>query len=516
MTDVRFVPNITPITADWLNDANTVINHLSPLSTSAGAALVGIIQPSTGAVLRTAEDKLLEASVSAEDFGAVGDDPTHDDWDGLQEAVNTGKRVKLLGKTYYISKPLEAEYYNLEAAGWGSSLTPTTAKTLIKKTTHTLGTHATVNGISYAVDSVISIVHPTDSFSNGWSLKGVSFEGISDGDRNAYVLYAPRISQFSMGNVALGFGTNGFYSTSAWDARFNHVQAFNCTTGWNVVNGAGSTSWTANNISALSCTHGFSIVDLQYSTFNSCYAEGSTQSMWNFTASKNVVLNGCGGESPTGSLLSINSSNIALVAWQSGTITGLSGVSAIEVADSELTLINSIFQDFSSVNGAKNMTITGSGSPSKLYAINTAIPILGATSTVDGNSVYVQDTTAGVAAVRGKQSQMALVVESTDNVTGVFFKNGVFSTAGTPTCTFKQINNTVVFTVRITCTVSGAGAGTIILDVPFTLAANSVFGTAFAGGNAAPVYRYAATQIRADLTAAAGATEIVFSGTMNL
>jgi hypothetical protein len=67
MTDVRFVPNITPITADWLNDVNTTVNGLP---TSGGAALVGTIQTGTGAVLRTVQAKLRE-SISGRDFGGV-------------------------------------------------------------------------------------------------------------------------------------------------------------------------------------------------------------------------------------------------------------------------------------------------------------------------------------------------------------------------------------------------------------------------------------------------------------
>lgn len=50
MTDVRFVPNITPITADWLNDVNTITNGLG---TTTGSGRVGWIRNAIGAVATT-------------------------------------------------------------------------------------------------------------------------------------------------------------------------------------------------------------------------------------------------------------------------------------------------------------------------------------------------------------------------------------------------------------------------------------------------------------------------------
>ena len=477
----------------------------------------GFIQAGTGAVQRTVESKLQDV-VFAEDFGAVGDDPSHDDWPALQAAINTLRPVKLLGKTYYISKPLEAEYFNLEGAGHGYSLTPATAKTIIKKTTNELGTTATRDGIAYNVDSVISIVHPATSYSNGVQIKGVSFEGVSNANRNSYIIYAPRISRFKFDTVQIGFGNVGFYSTSAWDAVLSHVQAASCNTGWQVVTSAGgSTSWTASNISANNCGTGFSFDKLNYSTFNSCYAESTTATQWSLVACKNVVLNSCGGEAPTGRLLSLNSSTVVANAWQSGPVVGVNGVEAISVVDSDLTLINSLAQDFSAVNGAKNMTITGSGSPSNVKLINSRIPSNGAATTVDGFSTFVNDTTASKTSVRGAVTDFAYVRERALNGS-VFLGNGVFGGLGTPVCEYKQINNTVFFTISVTCTSTAAGSGSIILDVPYSLPNNttSVSGSAYAGGAPARVYRYDPTRIRADITAVAGVTTVYFFGQINL
>ena len=514
VTEVKLAANA--VTSGKIADG-TIVNADVNASADITAGKLSFTQAGTGATARTVDAKLKD-TVSAEDFGAVGNNPAGDDWPALQAAINTGKPVVLLGKTYYISKPLEAEYFNLQGAGFGSSLTPSTAKTVIKKTTNAVGTTATRDGISYAVDSVISIVHPLTSFSKGVQIKGVSFEGISNASRNAYVVYAPRIAQFKFDTILMSFGVVGFYSTSAYDARLDHVQAASCTTGWQVVTSSGgSTSWTANNISTNACASGFSFNKLNYSTFNSCYAESTTVTAWSLIAAQNVVLNGCGGEGPTGKVLSLNTASIVVNGWQSGQIVGASGVDAITVVDSNLTFINSLVQNFSAVNGAKIMTVTGPGSPSNVKLINSRIPTNGAAATIDGNSTFLDDTTASKDSVRGFATDQAYVKEQTVNGS-VFFSNGVFTGLGTPLCTYRQINNTVFFTISVTCASTSAGTGTIILDVLYTVLATAtgIHGSAFAGSTPALVYRHSSTRIRADMTAAAGQTSVLFGGQINL
>lgn len=50
MTNVTFVPNITPINADWLNDVNTTVNTLP---TSTGTSLIGWLRGATSSVAST-------------------------------------------------------------------------------------------------------------------------------------------------------------------------------------------------------------------------------------------------------------------------------------------------------------------------------------------------------------------------------------------------------------------------------------------------------------------------------
>lgn len=76
--------------------ANTVGAFLKSLLASTGSSVIGFIHAGTGATARTAQDKLRD-TVSALDFGAVGDGST-DDTAAIASALATGKTV-LLPKT---------------------------------------------------------------------------------------------------------------------------------------------------------------------------------------------------------------------------------------------------------------------------------------------------------------------------------------------------------------------------------------------------------------------------------
>lgn len=516
MASTTFVTGTT-ITSDWANDVDAhVYNQEVNAHTS---DKISYLPSGTGAVSTTVETKLRE-SVSVKDFGAVGDGVT-DDTAAIQAAVNTKAKVTLPAGTYLVSAPIESEYFNLEGAGVGSSLTPTTAKTTIKKTTHTLGSAIVRNGINYAADSILSIIHPTDSWAQGCSITGIAFEGISDIDRNNYCIYSPRTANFQMSKVQLNFAARGFFGASCWDMVWNSVQASNCDVGFlHEPSGQPSgTSWTFTNVSTNACDFGFDIKGLNYSTFNSCYSEGSTSTAWNFSTAKNITLNGGGGENPTGQLLALNTADVVINGWQTGPLVGVNAVSAISVNDSTLTLIGSTIQNFSTVNGAKNMTITGVGSPSTVKLINSTIPTNGAATTVDGFSTLLNDSPANRVSMRGyADAEFVYSVNRIDTTTAVFFSNGVFTATGIPTYRYKQINDVVYYSIYLTCTVSGAGTGTIILSTPFNAAsATSVFGTAFIGSGIGNMYSYSGSQLRVDFAAIpAGATEIYINGQMNL
>ncbi len=102
MTSTVFQPGTT-ITHQWLNDVNTttytglpneIANRTSAdtaivtnLSNSSGSSLVGYTEGGTGAVATTVQAKL-RASISVEDFGAIGNGTT-DDSAAIQAAISS-------------------------------------------------------------------------------------------------------------------------------------------------------------------------------------------------------------------------------------------------------------------------------------------------------------------------------------------------------------------------------------------------------------------------------------------
>jgi hypothetical protein len=92
------------------------LQDLSSTAAGDGAALVGFKQAGTGAVDRTALDKMREL-VSVKDFGAVGDGVA-DDTAAIQAAIATGRTVWFPGhSTYRITSPLVANQSWIQDVG---------------------------------------------------------------------------------------------------------------------------------------------------------------------------------------------------------------------------------------------------------------------------------------------------------------------------------------------------------------------------------------------------------------
>jgi len=475
-----------------------------------------LIVVSTGVPTQSFVLDVSSGEVLVDAAGATRD--TADSYGAIQAVLNLNLITKFLGGTYLISQPIESEWWHLKGAGRGSSLTPTSAKTLIRKTTHTLGSAITRDSISYAVDSVASLIHPEASYAQGSIIDGVNFAGISNADRNAIILYQPRCSRFKYSRFVMEHGVVGYSSVATWDAQWDLVEAFQCTTGIEHLLGSsgGGTSWTANNLTTNFCDNGFNLEGLQYSVFNSCYSEATTNTCFKFNSSKNIVMNAGGGENPTGQLLNLGSSDVIINGWQTGLLIGISGVAAIKVNDSNLSINGSIIQDFSAVNGAKNVEVTGSGAPSNVSINDSRVPVLGSETTVDGFSYYSDDKVNRTTKVRGKQTLKPTMVKISGN-TANFSNTGVISSVGVITAEYVQIDKRVFYTIRIADVVAnGAGSGTIILDVPYSLPVGA-FGTCYGSGSSSNVFMYDPTRIRSIIIATgAGTTEWIWDGVFDL
>ena len=88
---------------------------------------------------------------------------------------------------------------------------------------------------------------------------------------------------------------------------------------------------------------------------------------------------------------------------------------------------------------------------------------------------------------------------------------------GTITAEYVQIDKRVFYTIRIADVVaSGAGTGTIILNIPFAFAAGA-FGTCYGSGSSSNVFEHSSTRIRANIEAVgAGTTEWIWDGVFDL
>ena len=132
MADTTFVDYTTPaVNAEWLNEINNHVWNDIPVQgiTLHAANKIGFVQSGTGAVARTAHDKLLEF-VSAKDFGAVGDGVTDDTGAMLAFAAASAGRKFIPPGRYKITQMLSFQPGDVvEGAGASSVIDASAAGT---------------------------------------------------------------------------------------------------------------------------------------------------------------------------------------------------------------------------------------------------------------------------------------------------------------------------------------------------------------------------------------------------
>jgi len=315
---------------NYKSDPFGIVAYIASIAASAGSSLIGFIQAGAGAILRTVQDKLRE-TVSAADFGAVGDGVT-DDTNALLAAITYGKltnrHVELVdGCTYITSAPLYLD-------DSGGLVCKKARGATIKKTTNTVGTGSnSVSGvpISYAVDAVIIVRFPDDSFAYNVDIDGVNIDALSS--TNTYGIYAPRISQSRIHNGYMSGVRTGIYSTNAWLCSITNMNVAcgnpstptTITAGTVAYNIQAGTSLFMQDCWARITETGYKFNTLSYSSMASCACDYFSLTAYDFTGS-NIAMNGCGAESSVGSgasLFSLNNSRVVVSAMQTSALANM-------------------------------------------------------------------------------------------------------------------------------------------------------------------------------------------------
>jgi hypothetical protein len=351
------------------SQGSRVYNFPDGTGVSPNASGIEYYPPFTGAVTSdyTVQDKLAQ-TVSAQDFGAVGDGIA-DDTQAIKDAIAASKIVYLPPGTYNVTSPI---YMTLGARLIGGGVGPT----IIKKTTTTVGTGSnTARGgtivDSYAVDAVIILTHANsglfDDYAYNCEISNLAIH--SGSNNNAYGIYAPRAALFTMKNVeTLGF-QYGYTTFDTWMSSFERVtHNGNTRTNWIGFN------WTLDSTSGptgTSCNFmdcwardgtgvGWYINSLGYTAMNNCGADNITGSSYQFISAQ-ITMNGCGMENITaaasGNILDFVNS-IAVVNTMYGfAITGAASANYIRLDSSNISFNDCKFTNFVTVNGAYNIAV---------------------------------------------------------------------------------------------------------------------------------------------------------------
>jgi hypothetical protein len=202
-------------------------------------------QSGVGAVTRDLQDKMRDI-VAAEDFGAVGDGVT-DDTTAIQNALNTGKRVKLLAKTYKITT-LNMNVAGMQLVGQGGQFG-------YSKTTLTSSSTSATMIIASVSYLVIQGIRLTRTATAGGTAYGINFTTVSNFSVLDDLYIDNQYVGLALGSASFAFAQNIYCGNNLNDGLqlvntgqnlqwqlFNISSQGNAGRGILVVNNAGSSA----------------------------------------------------------------------------------------------------------------------------------------------------------------------------------------------------------------------------------------------------------------------------------
>src|SRR5450830_18353 len=252
---------------------------------------------------------------------------------------------------------------------------PGAAAAAIVKTTNSpgIGSIKSPNGYSggvlslesYAVDSIISIVAPDNSYAYNTKISNITLKRSSYSGSTSYGIYAPRLSHAEFGSLLIQNVGVGIFSYNSWMCHFRRItcQAVNRGFYWQN-DGSGSGAGTSTTFEACWVNFdntvaqpivGFDIFGLTYSAMIGCGCDNGIQSgssttpvvAYSFNSCAGIHLVACATENLNGTPIASYSSTITVTSFRTGSITGAVGANtaATIIADSnsKMTLIGCSF-----------------------------------------------------------------------------------------------------------------------------------------------------------------------------
>jgi hypothetical protein len=278
------------------------------LAAATGSSLVGFKQAGTGAVERTAQDKMRE-SVSVKDFGAVGDGVT-DDAAAIQAAIDygislTAATIYFPSGTYLISSPIKldrgATEQNLRIKLYGDgqstqilASTTTTAGFLTRLQPARVAGAPGTDVDNYNVAAIFVVYAP-----NSTNIRNFQIEGMRLGATGAAAgkqvigVFAPRVAVSSFRDLWFDDLAEGIQCRNLFLCDFENIDFRSCGWGFRhnrTASDFGGTSCTFTRVSIATCDRGWEFDNLVYSSMDGCSVEEWASGNYAFRAVNRTIM----------------------------------------------------------------------------------------------------------------------------------------------------------------------------------------------------------------------------------